>query len=116
MNAQTQPLISRANTLVTEAVAKGGRRRRYPPELKKIVRSLALKHKLSAVQIASSIPISGASARKWSRASEKSPAFRTITIKEGTQNSNKSLLSITVALALLTLSQALTLAWNLFHR
>ena len=83
MNPNAEHLISRGSTLFDEAVANGGRRRRYPPELKKIVRVLCLEHKLPAHKIISIIPVSKASVRKWLQKQgriKKKLAFKKITI------------------------------------
>ena len=120
MNSDVQDLISRANTLVTEEVAKGEHRKRYPPELRSIVRSLVLKHKFSVPQTIAVIPVSHASVRKWSRKNPpKGPAkmaLKKISLKRQHNNiADKHLSKITAALGLLIVSQALTLAFLLFR-
>ena len=122
MNSDSQTLISRANTLVAQVAAKGGHRRCYPPELKSIVRALVLKQNLSVPQIIALIPISHGSVRTWSQKQYSTkgqtfPTFKKISVKQQPQNvSGKHLAKITEALYLLTVAQALLLAWNLFHQ
>ena len=119
MNSDVQDLISRANTLVIEETAKGERRKRYSPELRSIVRSLVLKHKFSVPQTIAVIPVSHASVRKWSQKNSRErkakPMFKKISLKGQHDNiADRHLSKITVALGLLIVSQALTLAFLLF--
>ena len=119
MKPQVQALISKANTLVAEAIAKGERRRRYPPELKEIVRSLVLNHKFSVPQAIAVIPISTASVRSWTKKKKQAKQalpFKKISIEKFPQNiEDKNLKKITAALVVLIASQVLLLALNLFR-
>ena len=113
MNSDAQTLVSRANALVAEVIAKGERRKRYSPELRSIVRSLVLKHKFSVPQTIAVIPISHASVRKGG--TKRTSVFKKIAVKENPRNiPDKYLNKIMAALGLLTISQTLLLALNLF--
>ena len=64
MNTEVQDLISQANTIVAD-IAQRGKRRRYPAQLKAIVRALARQHKLSCTQIIAAIPVSRTAVQQW---------------------------------------------------
>ena len=70
-SSKVKELIAQANTLISEAPVSSSGRRRYPTELKKIVRSLMLKYKLPAYQIQSLMDISYTSITKWSQKKRK---------------------------------------------
>ena len=121
MNSEAQNLISRANAIVEAVTAKGGRRRRYPPPLKAIVRALIVKHRFSISQAVSLIPVSRTSDIKWSapirpkRPSGKTK-FKKISVKHNRKNIVDYLPGITIVLGCLIVAQALSLAFSLFLR
>ena len=106
---------------MAEAVALRGLHRRYSPQLKTIVRSLILQHKFSVAQIIAVIPVSKSSVRQWVQKKRKGrrsgePQFKQIRVESSYRDTDESyLIKITVVLALLTLSQFLSLAYALFQ-
>ena len=93
-----EKLLYKAKILAGES--KGGRRR-YPSELKKIVRTLILKYKQPVHRVSSSVPVSSTSIRKWSKKQvpiKNTIDFKKISIKEDHPNTlEANLRKITVA-------------------
>ena len=121
MNTEAKKLISRANTLVRPVLDSRNWRRGYPPEVKSIIRSLIVKHKLTISRVASLVPVSRAyilECHTKKKRTKSSPAqnttFKQISVKSPTGEMLDWRTFIMAALALVTISQALVLVHLLF--
>ena len=120
MKSDPQILIDKAKAIVVARNTASGRRQCYPPELKKIVRSLVTKHKLSPNRTASLISVSRTAVYSWTSeqaAAKRGPLrpenplpFRRVSVSGHDGSGRDSALAgITVCLRLLLISQVLLL-------
>ena len=86
MDSKTRELIQKANS-ICQSHGKPGPGNRYPLELKVIISDLINEYGLSVLQVTRQIPISGFSAREWSRKNKNK--FRKISVKDKSQLSSQ---------------------------
>ena len=111
MNKRTQNLLGRAKRVALSISEKEPRRRRYPEELKKIVRVLFTEHGVAACKIASFLAISQNTIQLWiNRQNIGRVKFKKISVKkENTFFNIRATVLLVLILQVLSLISTLSL-------